>query len=129
VDSKFSLLRGRLLVMVVGMAPCAVPWYFIGPTVNARYQIELAGKLYHLLKFCISWADAKLADGGYYNAKDVAATVQKMEQKTTLSSGITANLIYTNPRAMEWQIPLPQQLCSAGAPIEGLAVGAWVPSI
>jgi len=111
------------------MTACAAPWYFIGPTVNARYQIELAGKLYNLRKFCTACADAKLADGGYYNGKGVPATVQKMEKKTTLSSGITANLIYTNPRAMEWQIPLPQQHCSAGAPIEGLAVGAWVPSI
>ncbi|PUU73983.1 hypothetical protein B9Z19DRAFT_1134081 [Tuber borchii] len=42
---------------------------------------------------------------------------------------VTVNLIYVDPRAMGWQIPLLQPLRSAGVPIEGLTIGAGVPSI
>ena len=51
VDTKFSRLLGQLPVMVAGMTPCTVPWDFVAATMNAGYQIELAGKLYHFLKF------------------------------------------------------------------------------
>jgi len=58
VDTKFSRLLGRPPVMVAGMTPCTVPWDFVAATMNAGYQIELAGKLRHFLEFCISYADA-----------------------------------------------------------------------
>ncbi|PUU81782.1 fatty acid synthase beta subunit dehydratase [Tuber borchii] len=110
VDTKFSRLLGRPPVMVAGMTPCTVPWDFVAATMNAGYQIELAG-------------------GGYYNAKGLTTALQKIEQNTIPGAGITVNLIYVNPRAMGWQIPLLQQLRSAGVPIEGLTIGAGVPSI
>ena len=40
--------------MVAGMTPCTVPWDFVAATMNAGYQIELAGKLYHFFKFYLS---------------------------------------------------------------------------
>jgi len=54
VDTKFSRLLGRPPVMVAGMTPCTVPWDFVAATMNAGYQIELAGKPYHFLKICLS---------------------------------------------------------------------------
>jgi len=44
--------------MVAGMTPCTVPWDYVPATMNAEYQIELAGKLHHFLGFCVSYADA-----------------------------------------------------------------------
>ncbi|KAH8145050.1 uncharacterized protein LAJ45_10961 [Morchella importuna] len=110
VDTKFSRLLGRAPVMVAGMTPCTVPWDFVAATMNAGYQIELAG-------------------GGYYNARGLTEALRKIEEGTTPGAGITVNLIYVNPRAMAWQIPLLQQLRSEGVPIEGLTIGAGVPSI
>jgi len=110
VDTKMSRLLGVPPLMVAGMTPCTVPWDFVAATMNAGYQIELAG-------------------GGYYNAKTMTAALSKIEKAIPPGRGITVNLIYVNPRAMGWQIPLLAQLRADGVPIEGLTVGAGVPSI
>jgi fatty acid synthase subunit beta len=110
VDTKMSRLLGVPPVMVAGMTPCTVPWDFVAATMNAGYQIELAG-------------------GGYYNAKTMTEALTKIEKAIPAGRGITVNLIYVNPRAMQWQIPLIGQLRSEGVPIEGLTIGAGVPSI
>ena len=110
VDTKMSRLLGVPPVMVAGMTPCTVPWDFVAATMNAGYQIELAG-------------------GGYYNAKTMTEALTKIENAIPAGRGITVNLIYVNPRAMQWQIPLLAQLRSDGVPIEGLTIGAGVPSI
>ncbi|KAI4087474.1 MAG: hypothetical protein LQ344_006763 [Seirophora lacunosa] len=110
VDTKMSRLLGIPPVMVAGMTPCTVPWDFVAATMNAGYHIELAG-------------------GGYYNAKSMTEAVSKIENHIPAGRGITINLIYVNPRAMGWQIPLIKQLRSDGVPIEGLTIGAGVPSI
>ncbi|KAL7270274.1 beta subunit of fatty acid synthetase [Rhizina undulata] len=110
VDTKFSRLLGRAPVMVAGMTPCTVPWDFVAATMNAGYQIELGG-------------------GGYYAPGQLTEALRKIEENTTPGAGITVNLIYVNPRAMAWQIPLLQQLRAEGVPIEGLTIGAGVPSI
>ncbi|RPB00289.1 hypothetical protein L873DRAFT_1827628 [Choiromyces venosus 120613-1] len=49
--------------------------------------------------------------------------LQKIQQNTILGACITVNLIYVNLQGMGWQIPLLQQLHSAGIPIEGLTIG------
>ncbi|RPB05353.1 hypothetical protein L873DRAFT_1785580 [Choiromyces venosus 120613-1] len=123
VDTKLSRLLGGPSVMAAGMTPSTVPWDLVAATMNARYQIELAGKLYHFLKFCISCADANWPVVAN-NAKGLTAALQNIEQNTIPSAHITVNLIYLSPRAMEWQIPLLQQLHSAGVPIEELTIGA-----
>ena len=110
VDTKMSRLLGVPPVMVAGMTPCTVPWDFVAATMKAGYQIELAG-------------------GGYYNAKSMTAAITKIEAAIPPGRGITVNLIYVNPRAMQWQIPLIQQLRADGVPIEGMTIGAGVPSI
>jgi len=110
VDTKFSRLLGRAPIMVAGMTPCTVPWDFVAATMNAGYHIELGG-------------------GGYYNAKGLTEALRNIEETTIPGAGITVNLIYVNPRAMAWQVPLLQQLRAAGAPIEGMTIGAGVPSL
>jgi fatty acid synthase subunit beta, fungi type len=110
VDTKMSRLLGLPPIMVAGMTPCTVPWDFVAATMNAGYHIELAG-------------------GGYYSAKAMTDALLKIEQAVTPGRGITVNLIYVNPRAMAWQIPLLGRLRADGVPIEGLTIGAGVPSI
>ncbi|KAI9845579.1 MAG: beta subunit of fatty acid synthetase [Sclerophora amabilis] len=110
VDTKMSRLLGLPPVMVAGMTPCTVPWDFVAATMNAGYHIELAG-------------------GGYYNAKTMTEALTKIEKAIPPGRGITVNLIYVNPRAMAWQIPLIAQLRADGIPIEGMTIGAGVPSI
>ena len=110
VDTKMSRLLGLPPIMVAGMTPCTVPWDFVSATMKAGYQIELAG-------------------GGYYNAKSMTEALTKIEKDIPAGRGITINLIYVNPRAMAWQIPLIGQLRADGVPIEGLTIGAGVPSI
>ena len=110
VDTKMSRLLGVPPAMVAGMTPCTVPWDFVAATMSAGYHIELAG-------------------GGYYNAKAMTEALNKIEKAIPAGRGITVNLIYVNPRAMQWQIPLIAQLRAEGVPIEGLTIGAGVPSI
>lgn len=110
VDTKMSRLLGLPPVMVAGMTPCTVPWDFVAATMNAGYEIELAG-------------------GGYYNEKTMTEALTKIEKEVPAGRGITINLIYVNPRAMQWQIPMIAKLRADGAPIEGLTIGAGVPSI
>lgn len=110
VDTKMSRLLGVPPVMIAGMTPSTVPWDFIAATMNAGYHIELAG-------------------GGYYNAKTMTEALTKIEKAIPAGRGITINLIYVNPRAMGWQIPLVGRLRAEGIPIEGLTIGAGVPSL
>ncbi|KAI4868692.1 beta subunit of fatty acid synthase [Hypoxylon rubiginosum] len=110
VDTKMSRLLGVPPVMVAGMTPATVPWDFVSATMNAGYHIELAG-------------------GGYYNGKTMTDALSKIEKAIPAGRGITINLIYVNPRAMGWQIPLIGRLRAEGVPIEGLTIGAGVPSI
>ncbi|KAG8530147.1 putative PKS/NRPS-like protein biosynthetic cluster [Bacidia gigantensis] len=110
VDTKMSRLLGLPPVMVAGMTPCTVPWDFVAATMRAGYHIELAG-------------------GGYYNDKTMTEAITKIENNIPAGRGITLNLIYVNPRAMAWQIPLIKQLRADGFPVEGLTIGAGVPSI
>lgn len=110
VDTKMSRMLGVPPLMVAGMTPTTVPWDFVAATMNAGYQIELAG-------------------GGYYNAQTMTEALTKIEGSIPAGRGITVNLIYVNPRAMGWQIPLIGRLRAQGIPIEGLTIGAGVPSI
>jgi len=110
VDTKMSRLTGLPPLIVAGMTPCTVPWDFVSAVMNAGYQIELGG-------------------GGYFNAKKMTEALLKIEEAIPSGRGINVNLIYVNPRAMGWQIPLLARLRAEGVPIEGLTIGAGVPSI
>lgn len=110
VDTKMSRLLGLPPIVVAGMTPATVPWDFVAATMNAGYHIELGG-------------------GGYFNAKKMTEALTKIERAIPPGRGISVNLIYVNPRAMGWQIPLIGRLRAEGVPIEGLTIGAGVPSI
>ncbi|KAK9462405.1 acyl transferase domain-containing protein [Lipomyces oligophaga] len=110
VDTQFSRLLGQPPLMVAGMTPSTVPADFVAATINSGYHIELAG-------------------GGYFNASGLTKAFYEIEKLTFPGAGITINLIYVNPRAMTWAIPLIQKLRSEGVPISGLTIGAGVPSL
>ncbi|KAG6197260.1 hypothetical protein E4U10_000145 [Claviceps purpurea] len=110
LDTKMSRLLGLPPIVVAGMTPCTVPWDFVADTMNAGYHIELAG-------------------GGYFNGSRMTDALLKIEKAIPAGRGISVNLIYVNPRAMAWQIPLLGKLRAEGVPIEGLTIGAGVPSI
>jgi len=110
IDTAMSRLLGLPPLMVAGMTPTTVPWEFVASTMTAGYEIELAG-------------------GGYYNAKSLSAAVSRLEAVIPPGRGIVINLIYANPKAVAWQIPLIRSLCAQGAPIKGITLGAGVPSV
>jgi fatty acid synthase subunit beta len=110
LDTKMSRLLGLPPIVVAGMTPATVPWDFVAATMNAGYHIELAG-------------------GGYFIGPMMTDAIKKIEKAIPAGRGISVNLIYVNPRAMSWQIPLIGKLRAEGVPIEGLTIGAGVPSI
>ena len=77
----------------------------------------------------INWLTSLMIGGGYYSELLMTEALKKIEENTTPGIGITVNLIYVNPRAMAWQVPLLQKLRSQGVPIAGMTIGAGVPSL
>jgi len=109
VETKFSRLLGLPPIMVAGMTPTTVSWDFVAAVSRAGYHIELAG-------------------GGYFDAVTFKEAILNVASNIPSGQGITVNLIYVNPHAIAWQIPLVQQLIQDGVPIDGLTIGAGVPS-
>ncbi|KAF2665752.1 putative fatty acid synthase subunit beta [Microthyrium microscopicum] len=110
VDTKFSRLLGLPPIMVAGMTPCTVAPEFIADTMNAGYEIELAG-------------------GGYFIRPMMTDAIKKVEAHIPPGRGISINLIYVNPRAMSWQVPMIGDLRAEGIPIVNMTIGAGVPSL
>ncbi|CRG88165.1 fatty acid synthase subunit beta, fungi type [Talaromyces islandicus] len=110
VDTKFSRLTGLPPVMVAGMTPTTCSWGFVSEVMKAGFHIEFA-------------------TGGYHNAESMKEALSKLLTAIPAGRGIACNVIYANPRAMSWQIPLLVELRQSGFPIEGLTIGAGVPSI
>ncbi|OUM53448.1 hypothetical protein BVG19_g2729 [[Candida] boidinii] len=110
VDTKFSRLLGRAPLMVPGMTPSTVSPEFVADTINAGYHIEIAG-------------------GGYFSPAGMEAALKQVADNVTPGSGIGINLIYVNPRMLQWGIPLIKELRERGFPIQSLTIGAGVPSI
>lgn len=110
VDTKFSRLLGRAPLMVPGMTPTTVNTEIVSATINAGYHIELAG-------------------GGYFHAKGMEDALKEVSEKITPGSGIGINLIYVNPRMLQWGIPLIKEMREKGFPIQSLTIGAGVPSL
>ena len=109
LETKMTRLFGVPPVMVAGMTPTTVPWDFVSSIMRAGYHAELAG-------------------GGYHSARAFETAIVKLSQHIPPTCGITCNIIYSDPKAVQWQIPLIQGLVRRGYPIEGLTVGAGVPS-
>ncbi|RDK41573.1 beta subunit of fatty acid synthase [Aspergillus phoenicis ATCC 13157] len=110
VQTKFSELLGLPPIMVAGMTPTTVPWDFVSATMNAGYHIELAG-------------------GGYYSKGALEEAINKIVQNGIPGRGVTCNIIYASPNSVRWQIPLLQELRAKGVPIDGMTIGAGVPSV
>ncbi|KAJ5193540.1 fatty acid synthase beta subunit [Penicillium cf. viridicatum] len=107
--TRMSQILGTPPIMVAGMTPTTVSTDFVSCVMNAGYHIELA---------C----------GGYSRPQDLELAIKQLSSTVPRGRGITLNVIYAAPRAISWQIPLIRRLRSEGHPIEGLCVGAGVPS-
>ena len=108
--TKMSRLFRLPPVMVAGMTPTTGHYDFVAAIMNAGYHAELAA--------------------GYYNdAESLTKALKQLAKSIPIGRGITVNLIYSNPRAMQWQIPLIHQLQTQGLQIEGITLGAGVPSL
>ena len=109
VDTKLSRVLGLPPLIIGGMTPTTVAWDFVAAAMNAGYHIELAA-------------------GGYHRSIDLETAILKLAKAIPTGRGITVNVIYASPQAVAWQIPLLAKLRSEGVPIDGLTVGAGVPS-
>lgn len=109
IRTKMSELLGLPPIMVAGMTPTTTHPDFVAAAMNAGYHIEFA-------------------TGSYHDAKSLTDALITLENMAPIGRGITLNLIYANPRAIQWQIPLLQSLREAGHLITGMTLGAGVPS-
>ncbi|KAK6458738.1 S-acyl fatty acid synthase thioesterase [Scheffersomyces xylosifermentans] len=110
VNTKFSQLLGRAPLMVPGMTPTTVNPDIVAATINAGYHIELAG-------------------GGYFHAGGMEAAINEIISKIEPGYAFGINLIYVNPRMLQWGVPLIKELRERGYPIQSLTIGAGVPSL
>jgi fatty acid synthase subunit beta len=110
VHTKFSQLLGRAPLMVPGMTPTTVNSDIVVATTNAGYHIELAG-------------------GGYFSPQGMQKTVDDIVSRLKPGFSIGINLIYVNPRMLQWGIPLIKELREKGYPVQSLTIGAGVPSL
>lgn len=109
VETRLNSVLGAPPIITAGMTPTTVSWDFVSAVINAGYHVELAG-------------------GGYHDAAAMEAAIDKVASSIPIGRGITCNLIYVDPKAIGYQIPLIRQLVRRGVPIEGLTIGAGVPS-
>jgi len=110
IETKFSRLLSLPPVMVAGMTPTTCSASFVAATMNAGYHIELA-------------------TGGFSDSMSMEVAITEVTEHIAADRGVTCNLIYASPRALKWQLGLIRKLKSQGTPIEGLTIGAGVPSL
>ncbi|KAI1171725.1 enoyl reductase domain of FAS1 [Nemania sp. FL0916] len=109
VKTRLSSLLKNPPVITAGMTPTTVHWDFVSAIINAGYHVELAG-------------------GGYFDAASMTTAIEKLAASIPAGRSITINLIYASPKALGFQIPLVRLLISQGVAIEGITIGAGVPS-
>jgi fatty acid synthase subunit beta len=110
LETRLNRVIGAPPLMVAGMTPTTVHPDFVTAIMNAGYHVELAG-------------------GGYHKAATMESAIDDLVNNIPPGRGVTCNLIYANPRAMAWQIDLLRRLSRNGVPIDGLTIGAGVPSL
>ena len=96
-------------IMVAGMTPTTVSWDFVATVMRAGYHIEIAG-------------------GGYLSRVTFEAALRKLAVTIPAHRGITCNLLYAKPQTIAWQISMLRDLIRDGIAIDGITVGAGVPS-
>ncbi|KAK0628747.1 acyl transferase domain-containing protein [Bombardia bombarda] len=109
VETRLNRILKSPPIFVAGMTPTTVPWDFVASVIRAGYHIELAG-------------------GGYRTPEAMTAAIEKVAANIPVGRGISCNIIYIDPKAVGFQIPLLRQLIRRGVPIEGLTIGAGIPS-
>ncbi|KAF2028408.1 beta subunit of fatty acid synthase [Setomelanomma holmii] len=110
ISTKMSQLLGTPPLMVAGMTPTTVHPDFVAAVINAGYHCELAA-------------------GGYPTENGLVKAIHTIEQLIPAGKGIAINLIYSAPRQIGWQIPLIKKMVSQGTLIDGITLGAGVPSL
>ncbi|TAQ91120.1 hypothetical protein B7494_g550 [Chlorociboria aeruginascens] len=111
VETKLTKVLGLPPIIVAGMTPTTVAWDFVAAVSNAGYNVELAG-------------------GGYFSPDTFKSAILKLASNIPAGRGISLNLIYVNPHAIAWQIPLIRQLIQdKGVPVDSITIGAGVPSL
>ncbi|KAJ0416957.1 acyl transferase domain-containing protein [Aspergillus carlsbadensis] len=110
LETRLNRVIGAPPLMAAGMTPTTVHPDFVAAIMNAGYHVELAG-------------------GGYYKPATMANAIEDLVNNISPGRGVTCNLIYANPRAMAWQIDLLRRLSRNSVPIDGLTIGAGVPSL
>ncbi|KAJ2550515.1 fatty acid synthase alpha subunit Lsd1, partial [Coemansia sp. RSA 1836] len=109
ISTPMSRLLGKPPVMVAGMTPSTVSEVFVSAVMRAGYHIELSG-------------------GGHFSEPMLRDKVDKILKLAGCGHGITVNSIYVNPFLWNIQYPAIQAMRREGIPMEGLCIGAGVPS-
>lgn len=110
LDTKFTRTLGKPPVMVAGMTPTTVNHNLVAAVLNAGFHGELAG-------------------GGLPTEKMFKEKIESLVRDAHPGAGVTLNLLFLNPTQWGMQFPLLTKLASEGMPIEGLTIGAGVPSL
>lgn len=108
LTTKMKDLMRLPRILVAGMTPTTCDVDLVAEITNAGFYVEFAS-------------------GGYNDAISLATALRHLAKKISAGSFINVNIIYANPRALTWQIPLLVSLVREGCPIGGLTVGAGVP--
>ena len=109
LDTRLSRFLECPPVITAGMTPTTIHWEFVRDIMNAGYHAELAG-------------------GGYFMPSMMSDAIEKLIDGVAPGKGVSCNVIYVNPAQIGWQIPMLQKLVRQGMPIDGLTIGAGVPS-
>ncbi|KAL2823455.1 acyl transferase domain-containing protein [Aspergillus cavernicola] len=110
LETRLNQVLGAPPVIVAGMTPTTMHPDFVATIMNAGYHAELAG-------------------GGYHEPAAMESAIHDLICNIPSGRGITCNIIYANPRAIAWQIALIRRLSYNHVPIDGLTIGAGVPSL
>ncbi|KAE8422587.1 acyl transferase domain-containing protein [Aspergillus pseudocaelatus] len=109
LHNRMTTLLGKPPVMVAGMTPTTVRWDFVAAVAQAGYHVELAG-------------------GGYHTERQFEAEIRRLATAIPADHGITCNLLYAKPTTFSWQISVIKDLVRQGVPVEGITIGAGIPS-
>ncbi|KAJ2824964.1 fatty acid synthase alpha subunit Lsd1, partial [Coemansia erecta] len=109
IDTPMSRLLGKPPVMVAGMTPSTVGAEFVSAVMRAGYHIELSG-------------------GGHFSEPMLRDKVDKILKLVDPGLGVSINSIYINPFLWNIQFPAMKSMRREGVPMEGLCIGAGVPS-
>lgn len=110
LETRYTRALGKPPVMVAGMTPTTVSHELVAAVLNAGFHGELAG-------------------GGLPTEKMFRAKVEQLVAAAAPGAGVTVNMLFLNPTQWGMQFPLVVKLAKEGVPIEGITIGAGVPSL